>query len=145
MTTRNRSGPRRHQSLQDALDWSYTLLTPDEQTLFARLGIFVGGFTLNSAEAICNSDGALDVFAGIETLLRSSLLRQVESPDDEPRFDMLLTIRDYALEKIFGGGLPDVHDLLYIRPEIQIWKRKSTNSSITSPTFGNASFSRLAA
>ena len=96
--------PTRQQTVRNAIDWSYTLLTPDEQTLFARLGIFVGGFTLNSAEAICNPDGALDVFAGIETLLRSSLLRQVESPDDEPRFDMLLTIRDYALEKLEATG-----------------------------------------
>ena len=96
--------PTRQQTVRNAIDWSYTLLTPDEQTLFARLGVFVGGFTLESAEAVCNPDGALDVFAGVETLLRNSLLRQVDSPDDEPRFDMLLTIRDYALEKLAGAG-----------------------------------------
>ncbi len=92
--------PTRQQTVRNAIDWSYTLLTPDEQTLFARLGVFVGGFSLESAESVCNADGRLDVFAGVETLLRNSLLRQVESPDDEPRFDMLLTIRDYALEKL---------------------------------------------
>jgi predicted ATPase/class 3 adenylate cyclase len=96
--------PTRQQTVRNAIDWSYTLLTPDEQTLFARLGVFVGGFTLESAEAVCNPNGALDVFAGIETLLRNSLLRQVESPDDEPRFDMLLTIRDYAVEKLEAAG-----------------------------------------
>ena len=96
--------PTRQQTVRNAIDWSYTLLTPDEQTLFARLGVFVGGFTLESAEAVGNADGRLDVFTGIETLLRNSLLRQVDSPDDEPRFDMLLTIRDYALEKLEATG-----------------------------------------
>ena len=96
--------PTRQQTVRNAIDWSYTLLTPDEQTLFARLGVFVGGFTLESAEAVCNADGALDGFAGVETLVRNSLVRQVESPDDEPRFDMLLTIRDYALEKLAERG-----------------------------------------
>ena len=96
--------PTRQQTVRNAIDWSYTLLTPDEQTLFARLGVFVGGFTLESAEAIGNADGHLDVFAGIETLLRNSLLRQVETADDEPRFDMLLTIRDYALERLEEAG-----------------------------------------
>ena len=96
--------PTRQQTVRNAIDWSFTLLTPDEQTLFARLGVFVGGFTLDSAEVVCNTDGRLDVFAGVETLLRNSLLRQVDSPDDEPRFDMLLTIRDYALEKLDAAG-----------------------------------------
>jgi tetratricopeptide (TPR) repeat protein len=118
--------PTRQQTVRNAIDWSYTLLTPDEQTLFARLGIFVGGFTLASAEAICNPDGALDVFAGIETLLRSSLLRQVESPDDEPRFDMLLTIRDYALEKLEEAGalaaLRQAHTAYFGQQAFEQWQ-----------------------
>ncbi|WP_374685513.1 tetratricopeptide repeat protein [Promineifilum sp.] len=96
--------PTRQQTVRNAIDWSYTLLKPEEQALFARLGVFVGGFTLESAEAICNADGAFDVFTGIETLLRNSLVRQVEWGEDEPRFDMLLTIRDYALEKLEEAG-----------------------------------------
>lgn len=69
---------------------------------------------------------------------REGYERLVKVPTDSPEktrysaFALVLQ-RDYALEIVFGGGLPDVHDLLYIRPEIQIWKRKSTNSSITSP------------
>ena len=66
--------PTRQQTVRNAIDWSYTLLTLDEQTLFARLGVFVGGFTLESAEAVCNADGRIDVFAGVETLLRNSCL-----------------------------------------------------------------------
>jgi len=96
--------PTRQQTVRNAVDWSYTLLTPEEQLLFARLGVFVGGFTLESAEAVCNPDGALDVFGGIEALVRNSLVRATEGPGEEPRFDMLLTIRDYALEKLEEAG-----------------------------------------
>ena len=118
--------------------WVAPALTPDEQTLFARLGIFVGGFTLNSAEAICNPDGALDVFAGIETLLRSSLLRQVESPDDEPRFDMLLTIRDYALEKLEATGelahWGAAHAAYFAQRAIEHWRLLLSLIHISEPT-----------
>lgn len=91
--------PGRQQTLRRTIDWSYELLEPEEQTLFTRLGIFAGGFTLEAAEQVCNPTGEIDVFVGIETLLNNSLLRQVTSVGDEPRFDMLQTIRDYALEK----------------------------------------------
>jgi tetratricopeptide (TPR) repeat protein len=118
--------PTRQQTVRNAIDWSYTLLSPDEQTLFARLGVFVGGFTLASAEAVCNPDGRLDVFAGIETLVRNSLLRQVESPDDEPRFDMLLTIRDYALEKLEEAGelatLRQAHTAYFGQQAFEQWQ-----------------------
>jgi len=117
--------PTRQQTVRNAIDWSYTLLTPDEQTLFARLGVFVGGFSLESAEAVCNPDGGLDVFAGVETLLRNSLLRQVEAIDDEPRFDMLLTIRDYALEKLEAAGELDArrtaHAQYFVQRSMSEW------------------------
>jgi len=118
--------PTRQQTVRNAIDWSYTLLTPDEQTLFARLGVFVGGFTLASAEAVCNPDRRLDVFAGVEALVRNSLLRQVEAADDEPRFDMLLTIRDYALEKLAAAGeLPTLraaHAAYFAQRAIEQWQ-----------------------
>ena len=97
--------PSRQQTLRRTIDWSYELLAPQEQTLFTRLGIFAGGFTLEAAEEICNPVSAVDVFSGIESLLQNSLLRQVRSVSDEPRFDMLQTIRDYALEKAEQAGM----------------------------------------
>ncbi len=97
--------PDRQQTLRRTIDWSYDLLEPDEQSLFTRLGIFAGGFTLEAVEAVCNPEGEIDVFFGIETLLNSSLLRQVRTVSDEPRFDMLQTIRDYALEKAEQAGI----------------------------------------
>src|SRR5205814_5280165 len=58
--------PARQQTLRNAIDWSYTLLGEDEQKLFARLGVFVGGFALPATEAICNARGDLpfDVLDG---------------------------------------------------------------------------------
>ena len=96
--------PDRQQTLRQTIDWSYELLEAGVQDLFARLGIFAGGFTLDAAEEICKGLD-IDVFSGIETLLNDSLLRQVQSVSDEPRFDMLLTIREYALEKAEQAGI----------------------------------------
>ncbi len=97
--------PDRQQTLRRTIDWSYQLLEPIEQNLFTRLGIFAGGFTLEAAEEICESMGEVDIFSGIESLLNNSLLRQVRSVSNEPRFDMLQTIREYALEKSGEAGI----------------------------------------
>ena len=59
---------------------------------------------MEAAEGVCNLKDELDVFTGIETLLNNSLLRQIRSVSDEPRFDMLQTIRDFALEKVAAAG-----------------------------------------
>jgi predicted ATPase len=97
--------PDRQRTLRRTIDWSYDLLEPEEQTIFTRLSIFSGGFTLDAAEEICKPMGELDVFSGVEALLNNSLLRQVRSVSDEPRFDMLQTIREYALEKASEAGM----------------------------------------
>ena len=91
--------PDRQQTLRGTIDWSYKLLGSDEQVLFTRLGVFAGGFNLEAAEKIGDPGGDFDIFSAIESLLNNSLLRQVNTISDEPRFDMLQTIREYALEK----------------------------------------------
>jgi predicted ATPase/DNA-binding SARP family transcriptional activator len=85
-----RNLPERHRALRETVAWSYDLLGPDEKTLFVQLSVFGGGFTLESAVAVC--DASLD---GVATLLDDSLLER-----DGPRFKMLETIREYALEQL---------------------------------------------
>ena len=98
--------PARQQTIRNTIDWSYQLLNTSEQTLFARLGVFVGGCTLEAAEAVCTADADLpmEIMDGIAALLDQSLLRQEEGVDGEPRFTMLETIREYASERMAASG-----------------------------------------
>jgi predicted ATPase len=96
--------PARHQTLRSAIDWSYELLKPEERSLFACLSVFAGGFNLESAESVCGPEGELDTFSGVEALLNYSLLRRVDSVAGDARFDMLQTIREYAIEKLDERG-----------------------------------------
>jgi predicted ATPase/class 3 adenylate cyclase len=110
--------PVRHQSIRGAIDWSYHLLDAAEQMLFARLGVFVGGCTLDAAEAVLSDDerepqpdaelGAFiardSIVDALTSLADKSLLKQAEGPDGEPRFVQLETIREYALERLAASG-----------------------------------------
>jgi predicted ATPase/DNA-binding SARP family transcriptional activator len=98
------SGPaRRHQTLRAAIEWSYDLLTPDRRELFTSLGVFVGGFTVEGAEAVAGDLG-VDVLDGLQSLLRDNLLTTQRSAGDEPRVGILETIREYALEELRARG-----------------------------------------
>src|SRR5581483_7800830 len=92
--------PARHQTLRDAITWSYDLLTPAEQALFRRVAIFVGGCTVAAVQKVCDPghDLGIDVLDGLASLVDKSLLRLEDGPDGEPRFGMLETIREYGLE-----------------------------------------------
>ncbi len=93
-----RDRPARQQTLRKTIEWSHNLLDADEQTLFCRLAVFVGGWTLEAAEAICAVDGDLDVLTGMEALVDHNMLVQ-EKTTRELRFGMLETLREYALER----------------------------------------------
>jgi len=101
-----RDMPPRHQTLRAAMDWSYDLLTVAEQKLFRRLSVFVGGCTLEGAEAVCDTkrDLDLDLLDGMTSMVDKSLAQQVEPAKGESRFVMLETIREYALEKLETSG-----------------------------------------
>jgi predicted ATPase len=108
--------PERQQTLRSTLDWSFDLLTADEQAVFARLGVFAGTFDLPAAEAVCGSAAAAHADPGppvldtLGSLVDSSLVRP-EIDGDEPRFGLLETIRDYALERLRGrGDWQEAHD-----------------------------------
>ncbi len=107
-----RDVPERHKTLRDAISWSYDLLNSAEQLLFSRLGVFLGGFTLPPAEAVCNaaSDLKLDLLDGISQLLNKNLIKReiewervgeaVGEDEEEARCTMLETIREYAVERL---------------------------------------------
>jgi predicted ATPase len=89
----------RQRTLRATIDWSYRLLSEDEQVLFRRLSVFAGGWTLEAAEGVAAPEGELDVLEGLASLVDKSLVRQEEA-EAEPRFSMLETIREYAVERL---------------------------------------------
>ena len=150
--------PARQQTLRDTVAWSYELLDSAEQQLFRRLAVFVGGCTLEGAEAVCgprrlgargraeeswpSSSLVLDprplpsIFEDLASLVDKSLLREVGRDDGEPRFAMLETVREYALERLEASGeaadmgrrhaeyylaLAEAADLKLHSPEQGIW------------------------
>lgn len=92
--------PARQRTLRDTIAWSYDLLTIEEQRLFRRLSIFVGGCTLEAVETVCNvpQDLAVSVLDLLASLLDKSLIQQSTREGYEPRFHLLETIREYAFE-----------------------------------------------
>ena len=103
--------PERQRTMRAAIAWSYELLDEDEQALLRRLAAFVGGFTIEAAEAVCGVPGGpdLDVVDGLASLLEKSLLKRERWALTEARFGMLETIREYALEQLDESGeRPDV-------------------------------------
>jgi non-specific serine/threonine protein kinase len=100
--------PPRHQTLRQAMAWSYELLDDDAQRAFRWLSVFVGGCTLDAAEKVCLAGGELDVIDELAALVEHSLLRQEEMPDGQPRFPMLETISAYGIECLaLAGELDD--------------------------------------
>jgi predicted ATPase/DNA-binding XRE family transcriptional regulator len=101
-----RDAPARQRTLRDALAWSYDLLPPEEQTLFRRLGVFVGGWTLPAAEAVANMESSLAILDGLSSLLDKSLIRG-ERQGGHTRYGMLETVREFALDQLARSGERD--------------------------------------
>jgi tetratricopeptide (TPR) repeat protein len=118
LTVGPRDLPERQRTLRSTLDWSFDLLSPPEQALFACLGVFAGPFDLRAVEAVSGDSAsspadpgqAEQVIDTLSSLLDSSLVRQ-EARTGEPRFSLLETIRDYALQRLRDGAdWPKAHD-----------------------------------
>ena len=97
--------PERQKTLRNAIAWSHDLLDPGEQALFRRLSVFAGGWSLDAAEAVGEAgdlpDSVLDV---LTVLVDQSLVQRIEDVNGEPRFTMLETVREYALERLDASG-----------------------------------------
>jgi predicted ATPase/transposase/DNA-binding XRE family transcriptional regulator len=120
LTNGPRDLPARQQTMRATIDWSYNLLNADEQRLFRRLGVFVGGCTLEAAAEVCGNwglaigDGEMAqspiaspqslILDGLALLVDSNLLKCEAGPDGAPRFVMLATIHGYALERLNTSG-----------------------------------------
>jgi hypothetical protein len=103
-----RGAVERHQTLRAAIDWSYELLSESEQRLLARLAVFVGGCTLDAAEAVCGADG-IDrdlVFESLARLVAGSLV-VAEDHGSQTRYRLLETIRQYGEERLDDTGEAD--------------------------------------
>ena len=107
-------GPRgalaRHQTLRAALEWSYGLLRPEQQTVFRRLGVFAGSFSLEAAQRVA-ADETIDRWAVLDdlgALIDKSLV--VVEPDflGEPRYRLLETMRNFALDRLDAAGDAEV-------------------------------------
>jgi len=106
LTSGSRTALPRQQTLRAAIDWSFDLLTAEERSLMRRLGVFIGGWTLESAEAICAGDG-LDAYAVldlVESLLNKSMIAADLEHGHEARYRMLDTMREYARDKLNDAG-----------------------------------------
>jgi non-specific serine/threonine protein kinase len=104
--------PERQQGLRAAISWSHDLLSPVEQRVFRRLGVFAGGFTYDAAEWLMSDDAGdieglasnVDVGNALECLVDQSLISRRSSGEPNHRFDMLQTIRAFAAERLDESG-----------------------------------------
>jgi predicted ATPase len=96
--------PVRQQTLRSTIAWSYELLDDRKSRLFARLGVFAAGFSLEAAEAVCADDAVPAVLDGVASLVDKSLLRTEDPLHGQPRFSMLQVVRDFALEQLDALG-----------------------------------------
>jgi predicted ATPase/DNA-binding CsgD family transcriptional regulator len=107
--------PVRQHTLRSAIAWSNELLTPDERILFRRLGVFVGGFTLEAAEAIAADapHQSIDVLESLASLVDKNLVLSEEDGEGGHRFRFLESVRDFALEQVTscdeGDAVRDAH------------------------------------
>lgn len=105
----SRDLPERQRTLRATLDWSYDLLTLEEQALYRRLSVFAGGCTLGAVQVFCEADHlAIDPVEGVAALVDKSLMTRGEFKTGETRFGMLETMREHALEKLAAAGESDV-------------------------------------
>jgi predicted ATPase/class 3 adenylate cyclase len=101
LTGGSRTALPRQQTLRTLIDWSYNLLSDEERTALRCCSVFVGGWSLEGVEAVCNNPDMLDL---LTHLVDKSLVAVDFEHGDEPRYYLLETIRQYAREKLAESG-----------------------------------------
>ena len=106
LTSGSRTAEARQQTLRATVDWSYALLSSDEQRLFDRLSVFQGGWTMDAAEAVLDDPGAPEGFVldAVARLVERSMV--IVDPGSPTRYRMLETLRQYAAERLLDSGEP---------------------------------------
>jgi predicted ATPase/DNA-binding CsgD family transcriptional regulator len=113
LTGGSRDLPVRQQTLRSTIYWSYHLLEPIEKTLFMRLAVFAGGWSLDAAEKVCGETISVPVLDVLTSLVDKSLAQQSHNLSDEPRFSMLETLREFALEQLEISGDAEIMRALH--------------------------------
>jgi predicted ATPase/class 3 adenylate cyclase len=105
LSSGRRVAVERHQTLRRAIDWSYDLLSENEQRVLQRLSVFAGGFTIDAAEAVAARDGieAMDILDHVAALVRRSLVN-ADPEGEQTRYRLLETIRQYAQDRLEESG-----------------------------------------
>jgi predicted ATPase/class 3 adenylate cyclase len=124
LTGGRRDAPERQRTLRATIEWSYDLVSPEEQELFRRLAVFAGTFTLEAAEEVC--DAGLD---GLDSLVEASLLKSL----GEDRFLMLETIRELALERLEESGEAEEIRLRHAEFFLELARRANLNIEADGP------------
>jgi len=146
LRSRARDIPLRHQTLRKTLDWSYTLLNPSQQTLFRSISVLPGTWDLPAVQALFPDKGQMDTLDDaleqVESLLDHSLVKLLPYPENfpaiEPRFYLLETIREYALEQLEACGeraaiqRQHAHYYLTLAEEVEPTLSEHTHSQATS-------------
>jgi predicted ATPase/DNA-binding CsgD family transcriptional regulator/DNA-binding XRE family transcriptional regulator len=105
LTSKAQDIPERQQTMRNTLAWGYDLLKAREQRLFRQLAVFVGGWTLDAAEAVGAMHEAENVvMESLESLMDTSLVLPQETPAEEARFTLLEIVREYAWERLLVSG-----------------------------------------
>jgi predicted ATPase/DNA-binding CsgD family transcriptional regulator len=106
LTGGGRDLPERQQTMRATINWSYNLLPPNEQLAFRRLAVFAGGFTMEAAESVLDwvNVSETSVLDAVASLVEKSLLVRQDGHSGEPRFLMLDTVREFALEELANSG-----------------------------------------
>ncbi len=139
----HRTRVARHWSLRATLDWSYGLLSPLEQTLFRRLGVFCGSFDLEAAVGLMAEGGKLEtaaVFEGLLSLISKSMLAH-EQAGDQIRYKLHETSRTYALDKLREceelAAVRHRHVLMWCRSSMSVTSFQLHNGNGWPTVFGN--------